>query len=109
MGKRKFKGHAGEPLYKAYRITSPAHETKIVFAAGVWSAVGVRRSCLSVKTPPEVGTGVVHDLAANLMHGAQRMNNPCKPDSVAASVNASSGTTKCTQRFPPTSAVRSFA
>lgn len=29
-----------EPSYKAYRITSPSHETKIVFAAGIWSAVG---------------------------------------------------------------------
>lgn len=29
-----------EPPYKAYRITSPGHETRIVFAAGIWSAVG---------------------------------------------------------------------
>ena len=27
--------------YNAYRITSPAHATKIVFAAGVWSAVSM--------------------------------------------------------------------
>lgn len=31
----------GDPTYKAYRVTSPAHESKIVFAAGIWSAVGV--------------------------------------------------------------------
>lgn len=30
-----------QPAYKAYRITSPGHETRIVFAAGIWSAVGV--------------------------------------------------------------------
>lgn len=42
MGKNKAKGRGAEhPLYNAYRITSPAHEAKVVFAAGIWSAVGV--------------------------------------------------------------------
>ncbi len=27
--------------YNAYRVTSPAHEPKIIFAAGTWSAVGM--------------------------------------------------------------------
>lgn len=42
MGQRKSKARrdASHP-YNAYRITSPAHETKIVFAGGMWSAVGV--------------------------------------------------------------------
>jgi hypothetical protein len=26
--------------YNAYRVTSPCHETKVIFAAGLWSAVG---------------------------------------------------------------------
>ena len=31
----------GSSVYHAYRCTSPGHPTKIVFAAGIWSAVGV--------------------------------------------------------------------
>ena len=38
--KRTSRAPRKEPPYKAYRITSPGHETKIVFAAGIWSAVG---------------------------------------------------------------------
>ena len=40
MSSKRSKRPPREPLYRAYRVTSPAHETKIVFAAGMWSAVG---------------------------------------------------------------------
>ncbi|HEX8583114.1 MAG TPA: hypothetical protein VF680_01730 [Allosphingosinicella sp.] len=41
MTSKRSKRPSREPLYNAYRITSPAHEAKIVFAAGTWSAVGM--------------------------------------------------------------------
>lgn len=42
MGKNnKKRGRPNDPTYKAYRVTSPAHGSKIVFAAGIWSAVGM--------------------------------------------------------------------
>lgn len=41
MGYRDQGAERTEPKYKAYRITSPSHETIIIFAAGIWSAVGV--------------------------------------------------------------------
>lgn len=41
MTRNKSKHGNREFLYMAYRVTSPDHETKIVFAAGIWSAVGV--------------------------------------------------------------------
>jgi hypothetical protein len=44
-----------EPPYKAYRITTPGHETKIVFAAGIWSAVGALLQWRSANGIGEVG------------------------------------------------------
>jgi hypothetical protein len=39
--KSKKKGHASASAYNAYCVTSPAHEPKVIFAAGTWSAVGM--------------------------------------------------------------------
>ena len=41
MSRTKTKPGRKEPAYRAYRVTSPGHETRIIFASGIWSAVGV--------------------------------------------------------------------
>jgi hypothetical protein len=41
MANSETKASCKERVYEAYRVTSPGHETRIVFAAGIWSAVGV--------------------------------------------------------------------
>jgi len=41
MGKRRQKRSKGSVVYNVYRVVSPAHETQIVFAGGIWGAVGV--------------------------------------------------------------------
>lgn len=41
MTRIKSRARRNEPVYKAYRVTSSGHETRIVFASGIWSAVGV--------------------------------------------------------------------
>jgi hypothetical protein len=42
MSKRKIEAARGNHhSYNAYRVTSPAHEPKVIFAAGTWSAVGM--------------------------------------------------------------------
>lgn len=41
-----------EALFRAFLITSPAHETKVIFAGGTWSAVGM---LLRWRTENEIG------------------------------------------------------
>lgn len=41
MSRTNTKARRNEFAYNAYRVTSPGHETRIVFASGIWSAVGV--------------------------------------------------------------------
>lgn len=55
-----------EPPYNAYRITSSGHETKIVFAAGIWSAVGLLLQWRTAHGIGEVGFHLDPDWASSL-------------------------------------------
>lgn len=66
MSRSKHKAKQDEPAYKAYRITSPGHETKIVFAAGIWSAVGVLLRWRGANGIGEVGFNLDPEWATKL-------------------------------------------
>lgn len=64
--KRKARATEGEAAYKAYRVTSPSHETKIVFATGIWSAVGVLLNWRTANGIGQVGFNLDPEWAVNL-------------------------------------------
>ena len=67
MAKSKIKSPGAKAyLYKAYRITSPVHDTKIVFASGIWSAVGVLLQWRYANDIGEVAFAVDPDWASEL-------------------------------------------
>ena len=60
------------PAYKAYRISSPGHETRIVFAAGIWSAVGALMQWRVANGIDEVGFNLDPEWAKDLQGVARQ-------------------------------------
>ena len=67
-----------EPAYKAYRVTSPGQETKIVFAAGIWSAVGVLLQWRVANGIGQVGFHLDPDWATGLTGVARQHINEAR-------------------------------
>lgn len=82
-------------VYNAYLITSPDHESKVVFAAGTWSAVGALlqwRVANGVQEAPFTldpwwASGLTGVAREHLNHARSRCDRP----SIGAPYSASSG------------------
>jgi len=93
--KRKARATEGEAAYKAYRVTSPSHETKIVFAAGIWSAVGVLLQWRTANGIGQVGFNLDPEWAASLTGVARQhlddARSWCRGPSIGARYRADVG------------------
>lgn len=93
--KRRARATESETAYKAYRITSPSHETKIVFAAGIWSAVGVLLKWRAANGISQVGFNLDPNWAATLTGIARQhvddARSWCRGPSIGAMYRADIG------------------
>ena len=97
MAKAKRTGSGQPSPYKVYRVTSPGHQTRVVLASGMWSAVGVLLQWRAANDIEEVPFTIDPTWAASLTKVARQhiedVCGRCTEPSIATCYRAGSGWT----------------